>query len=142
MKEHFRNKRGSAIILMAISITVVLGFAALAVDVGLMTYHKGKLQNAVDAAALAGAHEIPESIAAGESVAEDYLSDNGEDVASLVSHNIYFEQSNEKIVVEATYKVDFLFARVLGKNSANVLVRAAATNTPTEKMSEGLRPFI
>ena len=141
MKTKILNERGSAIIFIAISMVVLIGFGALAVDVGLMTYHKGKLQNAVDAAALAGAHEIPESTTQGGSVAQEYLANNGEDVASLVSHNIYFEQSNKKIVVEATYRVDFFFAGVMGKDSADISVRAAAINAPTEKMSEGLRPF-
>lgn len=141
MKIEIDNDRGNAIIFLAISIAVLLGFAALAVDVGLMTYHKSKLQNAVDAAALAAAHEIPESTTLGESVAKEYLSNNGEDVGSLVSHNIYFEESDQKIVVEATYKVDFFFARVMGKDSANVSVRAAATNKPASDEVGGLRPF-
>ena len=141
MKREIQNKRGSAIILLAISMTAIIGFAALAADVGLMTYNKSKLQNAVDAAALAGAHEIPEDTSLGEIVAEDYLDKNGENVGSLADCDISFEESDKKIVVEATYKVDFFFAKVIGKDSANVTVRAAAINAPVKKVVSGLRPF-
>lgn len=48
-------RRGTAITLLAVAVPVLLGFAALAVDVGHLYMVRAQLQNAADAAALAGA---------------------------------------------------------------------------------------
>jgi Flp pilus assembly protein TadG len=51
-----KNQRGAVAIMVAIAVTFFLiGFAALAVDVGYLFASKNELQNAADAAALAGA---------------------------------------------------------------------------------------
>ena len=50
-----RQPRGQALVTMAVSLVMVLGFVGLAVDVGLMMLARNELQNAADAAALAGA---------------------------------------------------------------------------------------
>ncbi len=50
-----RRQRGSVVVLFALLLPVLLGFAALAVDVSRIQLTKQELQNAADAAALAGA---------------------------------------------------------------------------------------
>ncbi|MBJ6751044.1 TadE/TadG family type IV pilus assembly protein [Geomonas anaerohicana] len=50
-----RNERGFALVYIALMIVVLVGFVSLAVDMGYMYVAKGQLQNAADAAALAGA---------------------------------------------------------------------------------------
>ncbi len=57
-------RRGIAAVYVAISLTVVLGMASLAVDVGALYSAKAELQRAVDAAALAAAAELGTSTAA------------------------------------------------------------------------------
>lgn len=52
------DDRGSALILFAVSLPVLLGFAALAVDGGRMYATKADLQKTADAAALAGASAL------------------------------------------------------------------------------------
>ncbi|WP_223883724.1 TadE/TadG family type IV pilus assembly protein [Pseudarthrobacter sp. BIM B-2242] len=51
------DERGASSIIVAILLVVLLGFGALAVDVGAMYSEKGQLQNGADAAALAIAQE-------------------------------------------------------------------------------------
>ncbi len=51
-------ERGQVLPLVAISLTVLLGFAALAVDVGYLRYQQRVQQYAVDSAALAGAWQL------------------------------------------------------------------------------------
>lgn len=58
------NQRGGAAILFAISATVLIGFGAMAVDVGNFFYEKRKLQTANDLAALAAASDLPRALAA------------------------------------------------------------------------------
>jgi Flp pilus assembly protein TadG len=53
-----RNESGTVAIITAILMVVLLGFLALAVDVGHLATVKNELQNAADAAALAGARAL------------------------------------------------------------------------------------
>lgn len=58
-----RQRRGIVIILTCIMLIVLFGFVAFAVDIGMMGLEKSKMQNAVDAAALAASQAIQEEIA-------------------------------------------------------------------------------
>ena len=51
----FKNQRGVTAVVVAIVIAVLLGFVALAVDIGYVAATKNELQNVADSAALAGA---------------------------------------------------------------------------------------
>ena len=62
LKNFARNQKGGAAILFAISATVVIGFGAMAVDVGNFFYEKRKLQTANDLAALAAASDLPRAV--------------------------------------------------------------------------------
>ncbi len=64
-----RDERGGAAILFAISLVALLGFGAMAVDVGSFFYEKRKLQTANDLAALAAASDIPRAQAAAQASA-------------------------------------------------------------------------
>ena len=55
MKSKIPSESGQAIVLLAISIVVLLGFTALAIDGGMVFSDRRHAQNAADAAALAGA---------------------------------------------------------------------------------------
>lgn len=50
-----KNNRGQILVLVALSLVVLIGFAALAIDIGYFYHTKNQLQGAADAAALAGA---------------------------------------------------------------------------------------
>ena len=52
------NQRGIAAIMVALVITVLLGMAALAIDIGYRNVAQNEIQNIADAAALAGAGEL------------------------------------------------------------------------------------
>jgi len=53
-----RKKRGATLVLVALSMTVLLGFMALAVDLSQMAAYRSELQRAVDAGAHAGAIQL------------------------------------------------------------------------------------
>jgi hypothetical protein len=55
-----RDSRGAAIVLVAVSTFALLGFAALAVDLGMMIKIRAEAQRAADAAALGGASAFQE----------------------------------------------------------------------------------
>ncbi len=52
------NQRGLTAVIVAIAIVMLIGFVALAVDIGYIAATKNELQNVADAAALAGAGEL------------------------------------------------------------------------------------
>lgn len=58
MKTGWHRQRGAVAIMYALMLTVLLGFAGLAVDLGLVYYRKAQLQNAVDTLALAAAQRL------------------------------------------------------------------------------------
>ena len=68
-----RDRRGTTSILVAGSMTALVGAAALAVDVGSLYFAKRKAQTAVDLAAIAGAGGLPDP----DKVVRDSLADNG-----------------------------------------------------------------
>lgn len=53
-----RDESGQTLLLFTILLPVLCGFAALAIDIGILRYQKEQLQSAADAAAIAGALEI------------------------------------------------------------------------------------
>jgi Putative Flp pilus-assembly TadE/G-like len=54
-----KNQKGQTLIFAALALTVLLGFAGLAVDMGVMRYERRLQQTAADAAAVAGASNLP-----------------------------------------------------------------------------------
>lgn len=58
LKIFMKNEDGAVVVLVALMMTVLMGFAALAIDVGYMYNQRRSLQNAADAGALAGVLEI------------------------------------------------------------------------------------
>jgi hypothetical protein len=140
MTKLFKNKKGVAVVYLAISMVVLLLFAALVIDIGMLALNKSKLQNACDAAALAGAQELPETAAA-ESVAREYAVNNGVE-NGYIHVEFPAEFSNKKITVTAVDKpVGFFFARIIGINQGLSSARASAVKAPVVEGISGVRPF-
>jgi Flp pilus assembly protein TadG len=55
LRRLLRDEKGASMIMVAIAIVVIFGFAVLTIDLSLIQLAKNQLQNAADAAALAGA---------------------------------------------------------------------------------------
>jgi uncharacterized membrane protein len=76
-----RNRHGAALAIVAISLVVILGMGALAVDMGMLIKQRDDAQRAADAAALAGASAFQDAkpfdaiVPAGEQ-ARDYMAKN------------------------------------------------------------------
>lgn len=70
--------RGSSLLLIAIAIFALMAVAALAVDWGFIYFVRHQLQNFVDAAALAGAQELPVANDAKRKASENYARNYGE----------------------------------------------------------------
>lgn len=70
------REQGQIIVLFVFALIVILGTAALAIDVGLLRNANQNLWNALDAGALAGAQVLPDDPAAAEALALQYAEEN------------------------------------------------------------------
>src|SRR4051794_16850861 len=57
-RKTMRRTRGTMLVLVAVTLTALMGFAALAIDLGVITLAYSQLQTVADSAALAGALQL------------------------------------------------------------------------------------
>lgn len=119
-----RNESGQAVVLMVLALVVLLGMAALVLDVGAWFHDKRRLQGTADAAALAGAQQLPDDPAAAKDMALTYAGRNGGDVAGsdvVISTTVL---PNDTIAVKADRSDAGIFGSVLGIGAAHIDARA------------------
>lgn len=143
-----RRDRGSILVLVTAGVVVFIGATALAVDVGYLYVVRNQLQNAVDAAALAGAQGLlveptnhtPEGPATRWAI--EYGARNRADgvPVQLSPEEITFPRSNV-IRVQKVQFVRTFFATIFGLRRVRVGVQAAAVASPANGGSGGWRPF-
>lgn len=119
--KYLHNEKGNMIVLVALAFVVICAFAGYALDTGMAFFQKGKLQNAVDAAALAGAAYLPDTSQA-QSKAMAYAALNGVNSSDITVHF-----SNNIITVTATTANPTFFMKVLNINSLDIKATASAT---------------
>jgi hypothetical protein len=106
---------------------VLLGFTAMAIDVGMAYQDRRDLQNDADAAALAGSQHLPNNPAQAETAASDWLTKNGIDSSQITAIDVESTHfANDTIRVEVDDDFGWVFARVLGMTSSNIGAHAKA----------------
>jgi hypothetical protein len=138
LRSLWRQEFGQGLVLGTLAMIVILGFAALVLDVGLFLHEKRELQKAVDAAALAAARELPDSWAQAEADAGEWLEKNDVDGTDGDTVDISFTCTSEyaiacdpaadrwdTIVVHAERNVPLNFAPLLGLDDITVSATAA-----------------
>jgi hypothetical protein len=151
-------ERGSVAITVALSLTVLLGFAALVVDIGLNWAARTSAQTAADSAALAGASSLlSDGGLAAITTVEDFLNRNvgglvelPDDAGWATDGNVGNGEvvcwtmpdpvpgpgaacpdgSNALQVTTPPIVVRYAFASVLGKTTSSIRARAAAGAGP------------
>lgn len=83
MNKALEREGGQAAILFALMLSVLVMFMVLVIDGAFFMVKRTEAQNVVDAAALAGAQELPDDPAAAAQVARDYATLNGFDPNDL-----------------------------------------------------------
>ncbi|HKL10375.1 MAG TPA: pilus assembly protein TadG-related protein [Clostridia bacterium] len=162
MKDKINNEKGIAMVMVVIAMVVIIGFAALAVDFGNATVRKSRLQNACDAAALAGAQKWAmdskskedDDGGAGET-AEDIFevnidsnipnayawSDDFTGSETGITANVVFDNSAGTISVYAKERMDTFFAGIFGMNQMEVNTKAVALIGTAAAGVDNLMPF-
>ena len=122
-----REESGQALVLAALAMVVVLGMAALAIDVGMFLQERRDLQNAADAAALAGAVDLPGSPAGAIADATTWAGQNGIGPGELDGVTVSTTYvTDDTITVKVKRDVPWFFARVLGRGSDTISADATA----------------
>ena len=144
-----RRERGQILPVVALAIVALLGISAFAIDVGFAYYAKRQLQSATDAAALAGAQDLPNATTA-VATATAFASANTP--ANLSSMSFTYQTkctataviaigcnpavNPNALVVTGTANTNTWFAKIFGVNSFNVSARANAcspcSSTPVD----------
>ena len=127
IRNWFKKESGQSVILVALALVVLCGFAALGVDIGVQSTSQGQLQNAADAAALAAARELPSASVAATKAAQ-YAQINGVDAGRTTTTTPYKGNAN-RIEVVCKDTVQFSFARIFGLKSTEITARAVAEKT-------------
>jgi hypothetical protein len=149
-----RKEAGQALVLAAVAMTVLLGMAGLAIDMGVLRYEKRLQQIAADAGALAGASNLAHggvTVGAQDASAMNGFTDNGGGQVSTCTApgatvgTICVQVNNPPLSGPHTSNVKYVevlvsavhrtyFMKALGITSEAVTARAVATN-------EGGGPF-
>lgn len=130
-----KNESGQVLVLAALLMTVLIGFAALAVDIGMTTAVKSKLQNTADAAALAAVQSLGEGSA--ETIAITYANQNGmkattngvEQSGDTVKVTTPYNGHSNQIEVICIRNLKYTFASVMGFKERKISARAVAENS-------------
>ena len=122
-----KKEKGNVLVMVALSLVVFFGFAALGIDVGTIMTARNQLQCAVDAAALGGASGLTDSQgeATNRAITIAALNDCINEPVVLTVGDVTFPTA-EQIRVQTTRQVDLYFARFFGQNTADVTAVAVA----------------
>src|SRR3989304_1634075 len=135
-----RAERGQALVMFVLAAGVLFGFAAMAIDVGLILHQRRVLQNTTDAAALAGAIELPNSTLLAYDRAQEWAENNGVDVAGGDQLDITVDPIENSVTVRVEREQGFIFGRVLGLVSTQVRADATARRGSPLNLA-GILPF-
>ena len=114
---------GQILILVALMMVGLLGVTALIIDVGGKNLTRTQLQSAADAAALAGARNLPGNPTLARSAATTYATSNGISGDNLT---ITIASDNKSITVAISRTSPSLFANILGASSSTVSADSTA----------------
>lgn len=126
-KQQHRKQGGQTLIIFVLAASVLLGFTAMAIDVGLLFEDRRHLQNTADAAALAGVAELPLDPVGAKLKAEEWAANNGVDSSEIKTIEVRTTDfPNDTLYVEVEKEFSWIFGRALGQTSSAVGASAAA----------------
>jgi hypothetical protein len=141
-----REDSGQTVILAAFCMALLLGFLAMAVDVGLLFHAKRTTQTAADSAAVAGAEEIhygDVTSAAQEDAGRNGVVNGAGGAVVQVNEPPQsggYAGKTGYVEVIASQPQKTLFMNVFGRSSVNVTARAVGVLTPSQNCIYVLNP--
>jgi Flp pilus assembly protein TadG len=125
MSTRIREERGQALVMTVIFLVVLVGAAAITIDVGAWYRQQRQAQATADAAALAGAQVLPTAdTTQAQALAAQYGASNGGGVDGI-SFSTGFE-NNDTVTVNVQKSAPSFFANVFSIDHATVTATASA----------------
>lgn len=144
LRRALRSDSGAVALIVAIAIGVLLGVAALAVDMGALYAHRRQMQTAADAAALAGVQALPLRPDIALDLAAEYAALNTAEADETTFTVTRTNADNDTITAQVRDSgMGLFFARFLSSRRTEAPVGASAVamvGSPTTYGS-GLMPF-
>jgi Flp pilus assembly protein TadG len=133
-----RNEQGQSTVITLVFLVVLLGMAALVLDVGSWYRAKRDRQSTADAAALAGAQALPDTANA-TTLAQQYASKNGGIGSGTVTFSSQL-RTNDTITVKASKPAAGVFSKLFGVGSVTTGATATARSEPVSQ-ARGVAPI-
>jgi len=140
------DESGQTLILAALSMALLLGFVALAVDVGLLFHARRVMQTAADSGAIAGAEEVNygDVTAAAQADAARNGVTNGTKGATVTVNRPPLSGphagSSSYVEVIVSQSQSTYFMNVFGRSAVTVSARAVGTMYPNQNCVYALNP--
>ena len=127
-KNFWRDEDGVVAVVVALCMVMLMGFTSLAVDYGTLASNRQRLQNAADAAALAGASRLSESRSRLETerAVKEYARKNGADDCTVLTTILW-----DKVTVKLTREVPTALSVVLTGRSRETVSASATAEVNT-----------
>lgn len=123
MFQILKQQKGIAVVMLALILPAVIGFAALVVDVGNLYLNKTQVTVISDAAVFAAAQELPQNPTQADAVARDYAARNGKPTDTVT---VTISSDHKSISVKVDRQVTLFFAVIFNKNSSKVTAKSTA----------------
>lgn len=130
------SERGASAIIVAILMTALLGFAAIAIDVGRIYWERAQLQNGADAAAISIAMDCSRGACpVGEATAPGFANENANDEHTKLEPITYPSPGTVRVTTGALSSagkegLDMTFANIFGISEVSVPAAAEASWGP------------
>jgi Flp pilus assembly protein TadG len=131
-RRFYRDEEGVSMVTFALMITVILGFSALATDVGTAYWQRRMVQNAVDGASLAGASQLASNLAMGvatpaTSTSQSYAMMNGLATPEITTNQVItIFNPNDAVEVDANRLDNYGMRYIVGAGDTHIGTGAQA----------------
>jgi Flp pilus assembly protein TadG len=127
LREFLKDRRGATALTFALLLVPIMGMTGLAVDYSIASNERSKLQDAADAAALAGASIFTGANAsAAEARARAYLKANLGAEADTIAVTFKFDAKNNNVTANLSGQTSTMFMHLLNQNNVSVGVTSTA----------------
>ncbi len=132
--KRWQRQQGQALVMVALSLPVLLGMGGVGLTVGTIYFAQAKLQNAVDAAALAGAKALSADNPDAPANESSYITANDPQATNVAISALPSTTPDAPTIVQAsaTANVPGTFASLFGHPSFSVQAQAEAVASPGE----------
>lgn len=136
-----KEDRGSAIVLIAGSLVLLMGLAAFGVDLAWFYLNSSRVQRTADAASLAGVIHLPADESSAISDAFEVATQNGYDDSDDETTVVPDRISSNELQVTVSQDVPTFFLKVFGMNSQTITETATAEYIPPLKLGSPSNKF-